>query len=231
MQKMRLAIALTSLALAGMSPASADVLELSAIKTGGGVSYSGGSAPLTGQLAQGGIYQINGSSTYTIFGNGPYTTGLFAGSDAADWFFGPGGSVSIIGEVLNSTLNVVIPTTTLLDGSFSGTSTLTYLPSTIPEHAVTLDASIDATISSALAALLGIPSGQYVGSLTFTTGPEFVDSPPPNALACGLCMDELDIKLNPVPEPGSWLLLGSVLGLSVLSSRWFLKSRKRATLP
>jgi hypothetical protein len=231
MQKIDLAVALTSLAFAGASPASADILELSSIETGGGVSYPGGSAPLTGQLVEGGLYQINRSSTYSIFGNTPYTTGPFSGSDATDWFFGPGGSLSITGEVLDSAFNVVIPTTTLLTGSFSGISTLTYNSSSILEHAVTFDASIDATVSSTLAYLLGIPSVQYVGSLTFETGPEFVDSPPPDPLACGLCIDELDIKLNPVPELGSWLLLGSVLGLFALPSWGLFRSRKRATPP
>src|SRR5579871_5349443 len=124
-------VALTLLAPAffGAVPANADILDLSSIFTGGGVSYSGGAAPLTGSLAEAGIFQINppGPPTYSIFGFAPYTTGPFTSSDAADWFFGPGGSLTITGEVLDSTSQVVIPTTTLLTGSFSGTSTLTYL--------------------------------------------------------------------------------------------------------
>jgi hypothetical protein len=233
MAKMHLVVALTSLALIGVSPASADVLNLLSLDTGGGLSYSGGTAPLTGSLAESGPFLIDPvvlSSKYIIAGIGPYTTGPGGPSDATHWFFGPGGSLSIVGEVLDSTtFSVVIPTTTLLAGSFSGTSTLTSSSPTAPDSFVTLDASIDVGVSSVLAALLGITDGEYLGSLTFTTGAEF-HSGPPDPLACSLCIDELHINLTSAPEPGSWLLLGSVLGIFVISS-WFLSRRRKRGAP
>ena len=110
-------------------PAYAD-LYLFAFESGDGVSYPGGSSPLQGNLGfDNSTYFTNSmdlaSPLIVVASSGvPFTTGLFIGADATDWFFGPGGSFSLNGEVIGTPpTNVLIPSTTLLTGSFLGTTT------------------------------------------------------------------------------------------------------------
>jgi hypothetical protein len=55
-----------------------------------------------------------------------FITGQFTGTDSTDWFFGSGGSLNISGALVSplNSADVIIPSTTLLTGSFLGPITL-----------------------------------------------------------------------------------------------------------
>jgi len=214
----QLGVFLTALALVGSTSARADNLSIFGYFDGGGLSYPGGTASLTGGLSTGSALQIANHVPYSIYGAEPFVTGPLTGSDATHWFFGPGGSFDITASVIDNFGNVFVPTTTLLVGTFSLPSTLTQSQAgcfgIYGTLQVCFDSTIDVTVSDILANFLGIASGEYVGSLHFSSGGDFPGIAPPDPLACGICIIETDINLTSVPEPTSMFLLGLAVVLT-----------------
>jgi hypothetical protein len=196
-------------------------LSLSGFQSGGFVSYPGGGSPLQGSV---GIDTINApGGTEFCFCNFTFTTGQLTGSSATSWMFGPGGSLNFSGTVFNQSPNTpLIPTGTLLTGSLLDT-TLTIHPSVFGNlnlpASYTLTANFLATFQPSLLNLLGLPGGIYKGSLSVLTGSTSPNLAPPNAAGCTSCIDEVSISLAPVPEPGTLLLLATVLAAALSATR------------
>ena len=130
--------------LASLKPAYATVeLTLFANFNGGSVSYAGGNSPLQGSLSSYFVFNngpcswtpgpnapgCSSSSNLVAVGSTPFMTGPITGTDQTDWFFGPGGSLNMTGYMFAAgNGNVLIPSTTLLTGTFLNTTTLTCNP-------------------------------------------------------------------------------------------------------
>jgi len=212
---LRLASILAVLVLTGANSARADLLEIGTFFAGGGFTYDGGTAPISGSLSCGSPATIAG----TIYGisrepvcSGPpdFTTGPSTGGN---WVFDSGGSFEITGSVRDLISgNVYIPTATLLAGDFSSPSVL-QIGGFYGDLSLFFQSTLDVGVSDALADLLGIPRGEYIGTFDFYTGgePGFLPLAPSDPISCGVCVIEGFIELNPVPEPTSLILLASVI--------------------
>lgn len=206
--------------LTAVTPIYADpTLTIDGFMVGGSISYPGGSSPLAGTLGIGAVFTLE-SNALDCFCGVSFTTGPLTGTDATNWFFGPGGSVSMTGQLFSGVYNPGIPVTTPLTGSFLGTPTLTanLLSSSPDVVGYDFNATILATPDTEVTSLLGLPGGVYDGSFSFVTGSgESLGGafglPPGPALGGGI--DLVSIKLTPVPEPTSLLLLASVMAAGI----------------
>ena len=118
-----------------VKPVYADVdIDFSEIESASGViSYGGASSPLVGSIGDppgDGPFWV-GPTPYDPFSVGPtticlcnlsFTTGQLTGTNATDWFFASGGSLNITGTLVSDSdiSDVIVPSTTLLTGSFLG---------------------------------------------------------------------------------------------------------------
>ena len=161
----------------------------------GSLSYPGGSSPLHGGMNGG--FDIG---TLPCLCNLSFTTGPFMGSDANDWFFGPGGSLNLSGSSLSG-IDVIVM------GTFLGTPTLNN--TTGYGFGYSLNAMFLATLNSELLNYFDLPDGSYYGTLFLDTQTS-LDTPPPGPAQSGEMHDVL-ITLTPVPEPTPVFLLATAV--------------------
>lgn len=206
----------------GNAPLHATVdLHLSGFVSGGSMFYPGSGAPLIGSV---GVDTINAANKDYCFCFMSFTTGNLTGSDATNWFFASGGSITLAGTAYHQLINnPLVPAGTLLTGNLTNT-TLTFVDvSKTVGYSVPpilkLKATFLATIDPALLNVLGLPVGVYQGSLSVSTGSGSSIIAPPDATGCGGCIDFVDVYLNPVPEPGAAVLVVTAMAITGLIVR------------
>ena len=194
------------------------------------IKYDGGVAPLIGTsisvdtilgidtpLNAGFVNQVNCLSCLLAF-----TTGNLTGSDESSWFFGGGGTITVIGGVdLDDsggiTAGDVALGTTLLTGSFISAEVIAIGG----DFKVTIAAFTD-TKDPGLTGFYGVGSGGWSGNLnlSFRAG-----GSPPLAFATAEGGVRSGDIVNIVPEPASLFLLGSgLVGFAGFARRKLRKS-------
>lgn len=163
------------------------VIDLGLIApTAGTLSYDGVGGPLFGMNLD--VDRIVGMNTPLRDGQQrncigcvlTLMTGPFAGSDATNWFFAPGGSILLTGGIdldNNGGLNAGdIPAgSTILEGAFIETPTVAYFAGAFR----ILGAGIADTKDDGVTAFYGMPSGiQYEGGINLSFS---ANTAPPNA--------------------------------------------------
>lgn len=207
----------------------AAVLDFSVISpTTGTISYAGGANPLVGtnisvDLVAGIDTPLNTGVNVPLSGallN--FTTGNLSGSTSTSWTFGGGASSSIIltgGVDLNGSgigTGDIALGSTLFSGTF-GTAAV-YTQSGTFRIA---GSSFTDTKNAALAAFFGL-SGVPIWSGNFNISFDASGSPPGGFTSTQLYSG--DIVNNPVPEPGTMMLLGSgLIGLAGWGRKKFRK--------
>lgn len=171
-------------------------VDLSGIASGGMVCYYGGSSPLDGSGIQ--VSQIAaGSQSLSVTGG---VLSFTSGANTGGWQFGPGGSITVTGDVGAGQ-------ETLLSGTFSSAQVV---PLNGTSFQVVLG-GITNTNSIDVTSYFTMPSGQYTGVLTATLlGSAQVGQ----SFTCESTLSG-DVNDAPVPIPGAAWLLASGLGLVV----------------
>jgi hypothetical protein len=177
------------------------------------ITYLGGGGGLAGTIPQE-TYLASSTSTDILFGEIDFSTGPVSGYSGNRWYFGPGGTFSVTGSIYSSDFSrVLIPVTTLLTGSLlgmtsidSGSANLSCTPGNCLSF-YTINAQISAAIDQTFAKLLGLPGGQYAGSLNLLSIGTAYTAPPDQFSIDGL--REIQLDLTAVPEPTPLILLGT----------------------
>jgi hypothetical protein len=188
-------------------------------------------APLQETLDEGGLFIFGPtvaplSPTYACYTcTLSFITGPFIQSDSTGWSFAPGGFLALTGSVttfdpITGPGSVLIPSTILFAGTFTGQSRLTFggdfeLPYSFSSGSFIL------AVNPALSNLLSLPGRLFYqgasGGLTETTGSP-VAVPPYGAFAGSI--DFMGLQAAPVPEPATVLLLvGGLITQIMLLSR------------
>jgi hypothetical protein len=188
--------------------------------TAGTISYAGGAAPLIGSNIL--ISLVTGINTPANVGGHAvgsgvlsFTSGAFDHFDAGSgtYFWGPGGSLSIVGTVADAGINSV---TTLLSAV---SIAVRYLAGGI---SIAITSGSD-TKNEDLVAYFGLPAN----TLWAFGGSVLTDIPVSNGQGgfTATAGGSTDIRNTVVPEPGSLMLLGSgLLGLASLARKKLMKS-------
>jgi hypothetical protein len=139
-----------------------------------------------------------------------YSPGALQAFDSADWYFGPGGSMTLTGSLStfdqNTIGNVVIPDTTLISGTFVGTPLVHEIPLFGSSSFYEFKGSGVATLNPQFAKLLGFPDVLYTFSL-YSETPSAEAVPPPNAFFIGQNGRVFQFDVIATPEPSSIILL------------------------
>jgi hypothetical protein len=210
-------VALALLTIGAGSAAAIPTLDFGVVApTAGTISYAGDVAPLVGtditvDLVSGIDTPANGGVTATCVGcllN--FTTGSLTGTTPTSWTFASGGTVTLVGGVDfdggGIGLGDISAGTTLLSGFFTGSPTVRNVGGTFR----IAGAAFADVKNEALTAFFGLPSGAnvlYVGGFNISF---FAPEGPPGAFASTVVYSG-DVANNPVPEPGTLLLLGAGL--------------------
>jgi len=187
------------------APALADTIDFNILGAGGTWSFSGsGPLSLTANLvevdANGGPYVLLGSSPSVSLTTGTFLGGT--GTTGNPWMFGPSAPNSVDALGCEPPASPGCGDVTLFDGQFSGTEL--FFTATQGFAFIALDVS--GTIDPLLAAFLGVPSGNYVGIMTFNVS---------GALPGGSVQSGSLTLTSIVPEPASLVLLA--IGLVVVA--------------
>ena len=187
------------------------------------ISYAGGSAPLVGVDISVDKVELIGvlGSARTIFGGDlDFTTGNLTGFNPSTWYFGSGGSITLVGGVdLNN--NTVfdggdIPLgTTLFSGTFSSASVIAF-----DNNFKIAGASFGDVKDPDLLRFYGLPNLPFNGNFNISFNAIGL---PPNAFISNP-LGSGDIFNSPIPEPATMLLLGSgLIGLAGFARKRFKK--------
>lgn len=178
--------------------------------TSGSIYYTGGVTPLYGT----GIDVDNVTGIGTPLNNGVtipltgyflnFTTGNLVSSNSNNWYFSPGGSITISDG-----------TTTLLTGTFTNVQVVavgSIYKVSIAEFFDTKDPN--------LLAYFGLPDITYSGNFNISF---YASGLPPGAFTSSIVLSG-DVTNTPIPAPATMLLLGSgLLGLVGLARKKFKK--------
>jgi len=186
-------------------PTSLD-FNISGIGSGGMICWDGPGTALSGSSIQ--VSQItanNGQSLGITGGVLTFTSGANTGYSSSDWTFGPGGTISIQG-------NIGSGAETLLSGTFTSAEVILVSGTT---YQITIG-GITNTNSTDLTTYFGMPSGQYVGAITATTLNGSVSG---SWFTCDTALSG-DVTDDPVPLPAAGLLFAPGLaGLIAMRKR------------
>jgi len=183
----------------------------------GSIVYGGAGGPLVATNVQ--IQDVTGVGTpanngYTaLLSNAVlnFTTGNFSGNNSTSWFFGPGGSISLVGGMPDAG----IPDgTTLFSGSFSAAATVTVVGTEVN----IVIALFGDTKDPNLVSFYGLPNSAYLGSLQITFE-LYAQAAPPQGFSSWTILNGA-ITNTPVPEPGTMALFGTgLIGLAMAIRR------------
>src|ERR1035438_6541653 len=184
-------------------PARADSLTFSSTFAGGSVGYYGGATPLHGFGISPGLIGIDFQNKLVSPADTNFETGNLIGNDLTDWFFDGGGSITVTGGVSTLSGGPGLDWATLFTGSFLSASVQGYAGFCCSAGAGydIVSGEILGTVNPDLLAILGLPDGQYFGTISvyFLTCCGF-GSPnpvPPDSFTSG-GVDEAYIELSPV---------------------------------
>jgi hypothetical protein len=195
---------------AAMLPATSIEFELSG---GGSINFTGGLNPLIGSgiISTSVTGNYEGSQLPLVINNGrfSFTTGAFMGRDDDTWTFGPGGTLSLIGGVNESGINIA-DGTVLMSGSFIGPITVVRAFGADTFSINIGSGSFSDSKNPILASYFGLSESPFTGVFTIvfwaTTGKE--NSLTSTSVDTGTL---INYPVSSVPVPPSLLLLGSGL--------------------
>ena len=197
----------------GLAPAAHAVatsldFNISGIGSEGMICWDGPGTALTGTSIQ--VSQItanNGQSLGITGGVLTFTSGANIGWSNGDWTFGPGGTISITGNI-----GLGSGTETLLSGTFTSAEVILVSGT---QYQITIG-GITNTNATDLTTDFGMPSGQYVGAITATTLEGSVSG---SWFTCDTALSG-DVTDDPVPLPAAGLLFAPGLaGLIAMRKR------------